>query len=121
MNDLNSTPTKNSQVTDSKEQNLFHPSRIISNVIVSCMFTLTLWITISLIHYVIKTGKWRQLKKQNSTDSLSIGHTYASAVLCGLLDLFYDTVASTLVSQAPAITNVMIVIYFPILQSVFTE
>ena len=67
-------------------------SRIVPNVIVSVSFVFALWTTISLIHYGILTGKWRQLKKQNLVEQLNFGHIHTSNVICGLMVLFYDTV-----------------------------
>ena len=68
-------------------------SRIFPNVIVFCLLTLSLWITISLIHYEIKTRKWRQLKRQSQADIFNNGQIYTSVVLCGVMVIFYDVVA----------------------------
>ena len=70
----------------------FQLSFILPNIIVCCSLTLTVWITISLIHYGIKTGKWRQLKRQNQAEKLNVGHIYTSIVFCGVMVMFYDAV-----------------------------
>ena len=66
-------------------------SILFPNAIVCCSIILTLWTTISLIHYGIKTGKWRQLKRQNQAEKLNIGPIYFSIVCCGVLALTYDS------------------------------
>ena len=70
----------------------FPPSLIISNLLVSCLLIISVWITLALIHHGSKTGKWRQLKTHNRVDQLNFGHIHSSIVLCGILVFFYDIV-----------------------------
>ena len=70
----------------------FFASKVVPNAVVTCLLTLALWITISLIHFGIKTGKWRLLKTQNHVNKLNIGHIYTFVVVCGLMVVFYDLV-----------------------------
>ena len=94
MTDINISSTITTNLTTpSNQQKYFYTSRIIPNVIVSCLLSVTLWITISLIHYGIKTEKWRQSKKQSQADILNIGRIYTSVVLCGVIVTFYVVVA----------------------------
>ena len=74
--------------------------RILPNVTVSCFLILTLWITLSLIHYGLRTGKWRQLMKQNQADKLNIGQIYSSIVLCGVMGLLFDLAALVYINTA---------------------
>ena len=90
---MNITITTTNSITPLYQQSDSLASRIVPNAIVTCMLILTLWITISLIHYGIKTGKWRPLKKHNQVDKLNIGHIYTSIVVCGLVVEFYNVVA----------------------------
>ena len=50
-----------------------------------------LWMLISLIHYGIKTGKWRRMQK-NRTESLNSGLIYTSVIICASLCLVYHLV-----------------------------
>ena len=84
--------SKMSSFTSSNQQSNFHTSRVVPNVIVSCLLAVALWITVSLIHFGIKTGKWRTLKKEKHVDKLNIGHIYTSVVVCGLMGVFYDAI-----------------------------
>ena len=68
-------------------------SRILPNAVIFCLLIFTLWITISLIHYGFKTKKWKKLRKQTLDNKLSIGHIYTSVILCGSMNLLYNTVA----------------------------
>ena len=52
------------------------------------LFLLTSWMTLSLIDYGIKTGKWRQVGRENS-EKLSIGMVYISTVACAVTCLMY--------------------------------
>ena len=67
-------------------------SRILPNVIVSCLMAVAVWITVSLALYGMKSNKWKKLRKQNQADKLNIGHIYASIVICGVMVIFYDVV-----------------------------
>ena len=56
---------------------------VASNVVLSVATT---WILISLIHFGIKTGKWR--KSRSKVDVLNAGFVYSSVVMCGFMCLF---------------------------------
>ena len=47
-----------------------------------------LWLIISLIHYGIKTTKWRRLQPGNP-NSLSSGRIYLSVIICSITAFFY--------------------------------
>ena len=47
-----------------------------------------LWLIISLIHYGIKTTKWRRLQPGNP-NSLSSGRIYLSVIICSITTFFY--------------------------------
>ena len=44
---------------------------------------ITLWMLISLVHYGIKTGKWKPKQATNS-DNLNAGLVYTSVIICGV-------------------------------------
>ena len=71
-------------------ENSFSLKVVLPNVVICVLLTLTLWITISLVHYGVKTGKWRQSKMQNQAEKLNIGFIYTSVVMCGLTAIVFD-------------------------------
>ena len=48
---------------------------------------LTAWMLISLIHYGIKTGKWRALHIKSMSEKLDVGFIYTSVVVCAVICL----------------------------------
>ena len=74
------------------DENHFVLTRIIPNVVVCCLLALSLWVTISLVHFGIKTGKWRRLHTRSQLDKLNVGIIYTSITFCGVMVLFYDLV-----------------------------
>ena len=52
------------------------------------LMTVDVWITISLIHFGIKTKKWRHLQRGNP-DLLSSGWIYLSVIFCSVFALLY--------------------------------
>ena len=50
--------------------------------------TSTGWILVSLIHFGIKTGKWKQIQR-NKEDKLNAGLVYSSVVGCAIICLVY--------------------------------
>ena len=104
--------------TLSYEQSDFHTNRVVSNGIVSRMFTAPQWITVSLIHWGIKTGKWRLLKKQNKNDFLIISHIYTFIVLYGVMNTVIDGVVFVYMNTGFAIDNYYLDKYFDSLSDV---
>ena len=64
-------------------------SWIIPCAVIVILGLLTLWIIISLIHFGLKTGKWRKFHGVNPVDSLSSGWVYTSVIICGCMVLLY--------------------------------
>ena len=52
-----------------------------------------LWLVVSLIHFGIKTRKWRQLKA-NNPDLLNSGRIYLTVVVCSLIAFSYHFVGA---------------------------
>ena len=50
-----------------------------------------LWLVVSLIHFGIKTKKWRRLQPKN-LDSLNSGRIYLSVVVCSVIAFLYHLV-----------------------------
>ena len=57
------------------------------------LMAIDLWLIVSLIHFGIKTRKWRQLKASNP-DSLSSGRIYLSVVICSVIAFLYHLVGA---------------------------
>ena len=57
------------------------------------LMTMDMWIIISLIHFGIKTRKWRRLQLGNP-DSLSSGRIYLSVVFCSVASFVYHAVVA---------------------------
>ena len=55
------------------------------------LMTVDVWIIISLIHFGIKTKKWRYLQRGNP-DLLSSGWIYLSVIFCSVLAFVYHLV-----------------------------
>ena len=56
--------------------------------------TVTIWILISLIHYGIKTKKWRNVRQSNH-EKLNAGAVYASVLVCSIMCLLRYAVSMT--------------------------
>ena len=44
----------------------------------------TSWILVSLIHYGVRTGKWRKIQSSNFAEKLNVGLTYTFVVVCAI-------------------------------------
>ena len=53
---------------------------LVANIV---SFFATVWTTLSLVHFGLKTGKWRQMRRDNS-EKLSIGLVYSSVIACSV-------------------------------------
>ena len=88
------TETTSFEQSNQKKIGIFHLS--VSVVLMA----VDLWLVVSLIHFGIKTRKWRQLKA-NNTDSLNSGRIYLSVVVCSViafLNHFIDAIDASILS-----------------------
>ena len=87
---LNSTTISNSTSTPSTITCGFRPETDwIISVTVNIVFTLCLlWLIASLVHYGVKSGKWKKVHG-NHSDKLSSGLVYSSVLFCAVTCLIY--------------------------------
>lgn len=79
MNNTNISSLNETRYVYTEEIDWIIPIAINSLLVIS-----TLWILISLIHYGVKTGKWRQVETSN-LEKLNTGMVYSSLILCALM------------------------------------
>ena len=79
--------------TESSSPELSNYIRLVSLGVYIVLMIVDLWIIISLIHFGIKTKKWRRLQSGNP-DLLSSGKIYLSVVFCFVLALVYHIVVA---------------------------
>ena len=97
MNQMNDDNATNHQVTTSFTSASIvvdHTARLdwIIPVAINLLLMLpTLWILFALIHYGVKTEKWRR-KRASHLDMLSIGLVYTSVVVCAVMCMMLFTV-----------------------------
>ena len=67
------------------------PSWIIPVTVIASSIVATLWITVSFLHFGIKTGKWRECHFRNPVINLNGGLIYAIVMLCGVMAMCHAT------------------------------
>ena len=85
------TPHNYASMNSSAPTNLDYKNQlnwIIPTVVSIILMILTLWILLCLIHYGIKTGKWRKRRASHS-DMLNIGLVYTSVLVCAVICLIF--------------------------------
>lgn len=65
---------------------------IVAMVVSVILLIVSSWILVSLIHFGRKTGKWKEIQKNNS-DKLSGGLVYTSVVFCAAFSILYYLIA----------------------------
>ena len=93
MANMNFTETDNASCFDGNSSNVFydhttHLDWLISILINVFFMTSTAWVLVSLVHFGIKTGKWKQIQ-QNNKEKLNAGLVYSSVVGCATTCLVY--------------------------------
>ena len=86
--------------TTSFEQSNQISFRFLALSVAVILMAVDLWLVVSLIHFGIKTRKWRQLKA-NDPDLLNSGRIYLSVVVCSVIAFIFhlvDAVDASIVS-----------------------
>ena len=93
MANMNFTKTDNASYFDGNSSNVFydHTTQLdwLIPILINVFFmTSTAWILVSLVHFGIKTGKWKQIQRNNE-EKLNAGLVYSSVVGCATTCLVY--------------------------------